>query len=381
MRKRIVAARLGVVVMLLALVSACAAPRAYTSLDLALLPCEEGDDPVFFVPLEFDAEGGIAYGTQERALLDRIRRGPPVTDLVVFIHGWNKNPTSAELDYQNFVCRLHGRLRGNPEILNTKRRGGLLVLGIFWPSTITGRARDPFVLEMPSYYRIRERVDAVAWNGLVPLLGSLKVALAGANPGVPVRVHLVGHSFGGRMLVKTLERMQRDQTLVPFMLSVGSVNVVLMNAAISPSQFRWLEDAVTRAKAEGKPARFTEDTNAFLYNVHSFQDDANRVLYPLASMFDDDEAACGAGACGVRSYATICVDDAGDRILAPTSDRAVPILAWNVDATTIVFGHSDIYKGRVARLVADLLYDVEGRKRYPGAPPDAPDTATRCQRP
>lgn len=381
MKPRAVVATLACLAGVLVLLSACAAPRAYTSLDLELLPCEQGDAPVFFFPLEFDAEGKVAFGAQRTTLLDRVRGHPPVTDIVVFLHGWNKNPSSAEADYQNFLCRLHARLRATPGISETKRRGGLLVAGIFWPSTITGRPRDPLVLEVPSYYRIRERVDVVAAHGLEPLLGALQAALAQAHPPEAVRLHLVGHSFGGRMLVRTLERMQVHGTLVPFLQSLGTVNVVLINAAIGPSQFDWLQRAIAQAKGSGKPGRFTEETDAYLYNVHSFQDDANRALYPLASLFDDDESACGAGACGVRAYATICVADTGERILPPSAARARSILTWNVDATPIVFGHSDIYKGRVARLVVDLLYDAEGRKRYPDSSADLPDTANRCAAP
>jgi hypothetical protein len=48
------------------------------------------------------------FSHQVEELHRRLESERPVTDLVLFIHGWNKNPSSAELDYQNFLCRLHG---------------------------------------------------------------------------------------------------------------------------------------------------------------------------------------------------------------------------------------------------------------------------------
>jgi hypothetical protein len=99
--------RLLVVVLLVGLVG-CTAARQYTSLDLALLPCEQGDSPIFFQALEFDERGTPLYEEQGEVLHERLRKGPAVTDLVFFVHGWNKNVSSAESDYQNFfvACTL-----------------------------------------------------------------------------------------------------------------------------------------------------------------------------------------------------------------------------------------------------------------------------------
>jgi hypothetical protein len=60
---------------------------------------------------------------------------------------------------------------------------------------------------------------------------------------------------------------------------------------------------------------------------------------------------------GVQNYATLCVDDSGKLQLDKrATSGGTGLNAWNVDATRIVFDHSDIYKGRVATLIADLLY-------------------------
>lgn len=362
------------------LASACTSVPRYNSLDLALLPCESGDSPVFFRALEFDEGGVPTHAQQLDDLRKRLDSGPPVTDFVVFAHGWNKNPSSAELDFQNFLCRLHGRLRNI--IGDDKRAGGLLVLGIFWPSTVTNRPREPLLVKPVSYYRIRDRADVVAEEGLAKLLADLRPALE--RNGRP-SMHLIGHSFGGRMMIRSLEVLQERGELVPFLTAADPVNVVLINGALAPSRFDWIGEAVAKALQQRARARFTESTASYLFNIHSFHDSANRYLFPLASLFNDEPSECAAGACGVPAYPTLCVDESGKVVLDPTRpgdrvDATDRLNAWNVDATRIVFDHSDIYKGRLATLIADLLYDAKTRQRFPAGSGEA-DAApgARCE--
>ena len=299
-----------------------------------------------------------------------------MTELIFFLHGWNKNPSSAEVDYQNFLCRLHARLRG---IIGDKdKQSGLLVLGVFWPSTITNRTREPFYLLPFSYYGIRDRADSVAEKGLAPLMAALIPQIQSG-----LRLHLIGHSFGGRMLVRSLEKLHERKELVPFLTAADAVNVVLLNAALPPTRFDWISEAVSVAKSQRARARFTPDTASYLFNIHSFNDTANRVLFRLASVFNDDPALCAAGACGVPSYATLCVDDSGKLQLDNTgrltrSALADRLNAWNVDATSFVFDHSDIYKRRMASLIADLLYDEKAKQRFPAGSDTTTPADARC---
>jgi hypothetical protein len=359
----------------------CTAPLRYNSLDLALLPCEEGDAPVFFRAIEFDTNGRVAFDHQLVELRERLKAAPIVTDLIFFIHGWNKNPSSAEIDYQNFLCRLHARLR--TIIGDEKRRGGLLVVGVFWPSTITNRNHEPEWLMPMSYYKIRNRADRIAETGLADLMSSIIPQVPTAQQPSALRLHFIGHSFGARMLVRSFETLDRRQQLTPLLLSAENVNVVLLNAAMPPERFEWINNAVKQARAHKAPARFTEDTASYLFNVHSFNDSANRILFPLASVFNDDPAGCGAGACGVRNYPTVCIDDAGHilkpKVNATASAANSSLNGWNIDSTKIVFSHTDIYKGRVSTLVADLLYNKDSRSEFPNASNSDMPTDTRCQ--
>jgi hypothetical protein len=105
--------------------------------------------------------------------------------------------------------------------------------------------------------------------------------------------------------------------LVPILQAVDSTNVVLINAVAPPSFFEWIDEDVKRTWKLGQPGRFTQATQSVLLNLHSQQDSANKYLFRLASV---------------------------------------------IDTTRIVFDHSDIYKGRMATLIANLFYDQETRR-------------------
>jgi pimeloyl-ACP methyl ester carboxylesterase len=344
------------------LLASCTLPGRYTSLDLALLPCESRSaDTVFFSPVEFKADGTLFDPRQKEVLIDYLERGT-FTDLFLFLHGWNKNPSSAEFDYQNFICRFHAKL--DETLHASKRRGNLKVVGIFWPSTISNRAQEPMLIKPASYYRIRNRVDDLARSALAPLLDSIgEVLIALGDRGGQRRLHLVGHSFGGRMIIRSFQTLNDTGQLVPILESVDATNVVLINAAAPPTFFGWINEAVIDAWLKERPARFTDSTDSFLVNLHSDRDLANKYLFRMASAFNTDPQSCAVGACGIPDVPTLCVNEIG-KVVEPeaqASARRPELNVRNIDASAIVYGHSDIYKGRIASLVADLLYDPETR--------------------
>lgn len=350
----------------------CARQEVYTSLDLDLLPCEHGDSPRFFHSVEFKADGSPRYDAQIESLENRFRSGNQITDIVVFVHGWSKNPSSAESDYQNFLCRLHGKLRNS--IADRKRNEGLLVIGVFWPSTITNRESEPLLLKPVSYFAIRDRADSIAKTGLYQLMLLMGRLSREERANIPIRVQLIGHSFGARMLVGTFDTMKRHGTLGEFIASTHATNVLLINAAVGPDRFQWLPSAIAKTTRRDRPPSTSGgDTFSYLFNIHSLNDSATRRLFPLASIFNDDPAACAAGGCGVPGFDSIHVDESGAPAVPEDSSNceSLQINAWNVDATEIIFGHTDVYKGRVAGLVSMLTYDDDFRAslRKPGDHP------------
>jgi hypothetical protein len=362
--KRVVTFILPFLLFLLA-VSSCTSQGRYTSLDLALLPCEYGNQLKFFKPIEFKSDGSLLYPKQKDEVINDLNSGS-LTDLVVFIHGWNKSPVSAERDYQDFLCRLHGKLPLTEQ--GSKREGNWKILGVFWPSTISNKPQEPLLIKPISYYKIRNRVDNLAEEGLAELMKELFNNLVeldnSRGSDNRIRLHLIGHSFGGRMIISSLKKLSDDGDLVPILNNLESTNVILINAAAPPSFFSWVKGAVAEAWKLSESARFTSSTSSYLLNIHSEKDLANKVLFRIASTFNSDEQSCAVGACGIPDYPTLCVDHSG-KLIEPEenlSKSASDINIKNIDATNIVFDHSDIYKGRIASLVADLLYDKRSKR-------------------
>ena len=215
---------------------------------------------------------------------------------------------------------------------------------------------------------------------MAPLLNDVGKVLIDLNEqqgsaGEPRRMHLIGHSFGGRMMIRSLEKLSNDGTLVPILQSVEATNVLLLNAAAPPTFFDWIDDSIARAWKLGTPARFTPETSSFMLNVYSEQDSANKYLFRLASTFNDDPQTCAVGACGIPDVPTLCVDNAG-KVEPPepiTSLSKPKLNVRNINSSRTVYSHSDIYKGRVATLVADLLFDPDTRQILNQLAPTNPD--------
>ncbi|HZD11941.1 MAG TPA: alpha/beta hydrolase, partial [Candidatus Binatus sp.] len=163
----------------------CAQTGQYTSKDLTILPCEQKANEFFF-PLEFDEAGSYVYEDQapaiEKALLHTQR-------VFVFIHGWNKTPKLAEGDYQDLICRFYTHSKHDPA--NAKKS---IIIGVFWPS-----ADFPPLL---NFWRMKNRADDLAVTGFQNLMNLL------ANPEIESGGHqdlvLIGHSFGGRIILRGL---------------------------------------------------------------------------------------------------------------------------------------------------------------------------------
>lgn len=90
-----------------------------------------------------------------------------------------------------------------------------------------------------------------------------------------------------------------------------------------------------------------------IYNIFSSNDQANKLLYPIGSLFEDGGRTCGIGACGVSQWPrTVSATYSGS---LKTAVELSESNLWNVDASDIISSHTDIYKGRVANLLWELI--------------------------
>ncbi|MCA6095717.1 serine-threonine protein kinase [Streptomyces sp. SCA3-4] len=203
------------------------------------------------------------------------------------------------------------------------------------------------LLRQGSYWEMKRRAGQVGQQGLGPLLGEL----AEASPGL--RVHLVGHSFGGRLVAFAVRGLPERAQCVH--------SLVLLQGAFSHYAF-----------APRLP--FAQDRSGVLKDLHrrvagpvvcchSRHDLALSLLYPLASrMSGDTQSALGLGDArwgamghdGVQAVTGTGTLELGQALAGPLPESG----CVNVDVAAVVRrggppsgAHSDICHGELARLV------------------------------
>ncbi|GLX53555.1 hypothetical protein Shyhy01_65050 [Streptomyces hygroscopicus subsp. hygroscopicus] len=132
------------------------------------------------------------------------------------------------------------------------------------------------LLRQAAYYQMKGRAGTVGEHGLGPLLGTL----AATAPGV--RVHLVGHSFGGRLVSFALRGLPDEVRPVK--------SVTLLEAAFSHYAFaeRLPDDPQRSGALKGQQGR----VDGPVVCCHSRFDAALGTFYPLASRLAGDDRSC-----------------------------------------------------------------------------------------
>ncbi|MET9684392.1 serine-threonine protein kinase [Streptomyces coeruleorubidus] len=208
------------------------------------------------------------------------------------------------------------------------------------------------LLRQATYYAMKRRAGTVGERGLGRVVGQL----AKAAPGV--RVHLVGHSFGARLVSFALRGLPEGVRTVK--------SVTLLQGAFSHYAFaaRLPHDARAGGVLQGQQNR----VDGPLVCCHSRHDSALGTLYPLASrMAGDSRSVAGLGIgralgakWGAMGYGGVqAVPGTRAYTLAEALRAKLPASGCvNVDAAAVVRrggppagAHSDILHEELARLV------------------------------
>jgi hypothetical protein len=133
-------------------------------------------------------------------------------DVYVYSHGWSTDANRALDEYNRFSVDLAKQLlilgASRPDIFSKPPRDSLGV-GIHWPSEITEDPSSPLnVLQLFTFYTMEHRADAVGKNAVYTMLRLMLQARAGT--GAPLRIMLLGHSFGCKVVCSALQDLQTD---------------------------------------------------------------------------------------------------------------------------------------------------------------------------
>ena len=214
--------------------------------------------------------------------------------------------------------------------------GGAAGLGNFF-SGMFSAARN--LLNYATYYQMKERAGLIGRTGVNDAIGKIRTQAPG------LKVHLIGHSFGGRLV--TAAALGRDgQPAQTF------ATMTLLQAAFSHNGFA--------QKFDGSHDGFfrtvvsSHRINGPIVITFTENDKAVGIAYPLASLIANQNASAIGDANdpfgGIGRNGAQHTPESSDGTLRPVGgDYAFAGgRLYNLNADTVITGHSDICKPEVA---------------------------------
>ena len=204
-------------------------------------------------------------------------------------------------------------------------------------------------LDMTTYWKMKKRAGKVGRKGLHDILKKLKARYP------DLKVHLVGHSFGGR-LVAAAVRGPDNEPGVP-------VNTLsLLQAAFSHNGFA--ENFDNDRDGYFRPAITNGTVSGPILITHTANDKAVGVAYPLASRINRDDAAAfgdkndrfgGIGRNGAQHTPEAVQGSLQDPSGAYTFE---PGKIYNLLADPFIADHGDVRNRAVANMIIRAMASV-----------------------
>ncbi|MBK6455435.1 MAG: hypothetical protein IPF87_05075 [Gemmatimonadetes bacterium] len=210
--------------------------------------------------------------------------------------------------------------------------------------SIMGGVRN--ALNMTTYYSMKERAGVVGADGLAPVVQRIQREFPA------LKVHLAGHSFGGRVVTACANALpkgaaNRVQSLFLMQAAFSHYGMAQKYDGTSNGLFR---SVISDKKVAGP-----------IYITYTAKDKAVGLAYPLASrlggqvasaMGDENDKYGGIGRNGAQKTPEVTPHE-----LLPTSQQYAFNAGgvYNLDANAIITGHSDICRPEVAHALASAI--------------------------
>ncbi len=195
------------------------------------------------------------------------------------------------------------------------------------------------VLNFTTYYEMKARAGDVGRFGVAPLIDAL--------PSEVKRVHLVGHSFGGRVVTSAAQHSKSKKI----------ASVTLLQAAFSHNGFSAVMDGAFRAVVEKKRV------SGPILVTHTKNDKAVGLAYPIASRLagdsrlalgDENDKFGGLGRNGVQKMGAK-QRVVGTLLEAGNAYAFTPGIFFNLEGSQFIKGHSDITGPQVAHALRSAI--------------------------
>ena len=205
------------------------------------------------------------------------------------------------------------------------------------------------IANFTTYYEMKERAGTVGRVGLNPVLRQIRQK----NPNI--RLHLVGHSFGGRLVTAAADALDPN---------TPKVTVALLQAAYShnglAAKFDGKNDGFFRKVLSEKRA------SGPILITHTKNDRAVGIAYPLASRLSNTKAAAlgdendpygGMGRNGAQ-HTKEAEGNAGDLLPLGGAYAFATGKVYNLKADKFIANHGDVAGRQVAYAVLNAVRSV-----------------------
>lgn len=202
------------------------------------------------------------------------------------------------------------------------------------------------VLNMTTYFMMKERAGVVGANGVAAVVQRVHEAFPA------LKVHLAGHSFGGRVVVAAAHALPKGA-------SHRIQSLFLMQAAFShygmAQKYDGTSNGLFRAVISDKKV------SGPIFITYTAKDKAVGLAYPLASRLggqvasglgDENDKYGGIGRNGAQKTPEVTPHE----LLPPHQGYAFsPGGVYNLDANAVITDHSDICRIEVAHALASAI--------------------------
>lgn len=291
---------------------------------------------------------------------------PPFSfkDVFFYSHGWWTTAQAAMIDYSRFSVGMLG------QIMQLAAAGGIqapahaLEVGIHWPAMISEDSEAIIdVLQPLTFYNRAAMADDVGEHAGAAILQLIVQAM---QAGESLNFHLIGHSFGCRVIASALTKLAAG--LPPGSLDSHNVNLVLLQGALD-------SDAFEPNQIYGNLLSTNRVPNLRLLITHSDQDTAVGKQYPrayeLIHLFGKRTTGIGAtglspGTPGACNAVPVSVGpgftSGGPPVLRANRMIVADLTPLHSDGRVQGDGfsghHSDIYREEIYRLICGFLFGV-----------------------
>ncbi|MCA9814546.1 MAG: hypothetical protein KC652_05475 [Cyanobacteria bacterium HKST-UBA01] len=198
-----------------------------------------------FIMLPMTENGFVKDSERMRTALKDAMIDPfQFTDLFIYSHGWWTTANASMVQYSQYTVEFVKQLATQSTLPHRPKSS--FGIGVHWPSTFSEDYNGGIVgslVQGSSYYEMGMRAFQVGMTGVyatIRLLLSTRFHNHDANK--PIRLTILGHSFGCRVVCSALETLWReanqpDKENFKEFLNRISINLVLMQGAVKTTDF------------------------------------------------------------------------------------------------------------------------------------------------